>query len=194
MDAECKCIGGYELLPSNIVATCIKCDNYEYNQELGGTCTNCPAGQQGSGINGQESVSCEPCPINFYKDDEMTKCEYCLAGTNSQRGTTTCHVCDPGKKITIADQWSGFVWDYKHTPPEWVSYTGSTNIPRTLDVHRFYESDDANTAQTEIYWLDTCDGTCLIKNEKTDGMQRFVQQPEYPMICVSCVVGEIFIR
>jgi len=193
-NAECKCMSGHELSRGNAGSKCAKCENYEYNREIGGTCSNCPAGQQGSGNNGEQSVSCEACPINFYKNDTMTKCEFCSAGTNSQTGTKTCHVCDPGSKMTISDEWSGFLWNYNNG--QWVYYTGSTNIERnSLDgTHKFFDSQDATVAQSEIYWLDDCDFNCIGRNNKEEGTQRLYKQPQYPVICVNCVAGEIFIR
>jgi hypothetical protein len=192
MDAKCECIRGTEKRQRANAWSCDMCDNYEYNDNLDGSCMNCPVGKQGS--DKTHSKSCHGCPINFYKNETMTECKYCAAGTNSETGSVICEVCEAGKFMKTADTWDGFVWDYN--TPEWVGYSGQTNIQQyDFAGNTFYLYEE--TAQDEIYWRDYCDSGCYTANttaNKLYGMQRSVQQPQLLIECTICNTGEIFIK
>jgi hypothetical protein len=192
MDAQCECIRGTEKRQRSNAWSCDMCDNYEYNPNIAGSCMNCPVGKQGS--DKTHSKACHGCPINFYKNETMTECKYCAAGTNSETGSVTCEVCEAGKFMKTADAWDGFVWDYN--TPEWVAYSGQTNIQQyDFAGNTFYLYEE--TAQDEIYWRDYCDSGCYTANttaNKLYGMQRSVQQPQLLIECTVCNTGEIFIH
>jgi len=211
-DPPCECIAGYErVMVNGGGASCRECSNYEYNDEIGGNCRPCPVGYQGNGLNGVWSTTCVACPVNFFRNSSMSRCEYCESGTDGHVGMTVCNVCPHGQLSTIADVWTGFVWDItgdtcpQYQKGKWVSYSGSIDIPCHYRInsteHTFCRNDEAINMYGlgEIRWLETADcpgcGTSTTCEPDPMSVHSLLDaQPRLPQTCDQCDTGNIFLR
>jgi hypothetical protein len=120
-DARCGCGPGSHRYRSLNREFCDRCINYKFNNEISielDNCETCPIGYQG---NAEESATyCEPCLRNFFRDDSMTKCEYCDAGSGGVKGMWHCPTCATGLRATDM-RLHVWLWNYGINPG-WVEY------------------------------------------------------------------------
>lgn len=193
-DPPCECIEGFEdVKVFGWNHYCTPCTEYQFNDELGGTCRDCPVGYQGNGFNGMASKSCEPCPVNFFRNSSMQRCEFCASGTDGHTGMSTCRACPTGHIASVAATWSGYVWDYN--TEEWASYTGSNNIPCDYQDKLFCIDDtpQASYGLANMYWIEANHPTPL-PSIPQDGNLMLDKVPQYPQTCDQCQAGSIFLQ
>jgi hypothetical protein len=218
-DAECVCASGFEATGSynSNVDVCAFCTNYQFTDRHTKTCTDCTLGQQGTGLDGLYSTSCEPCPVNYYRGVGMTgACQYCVAGTGGQTGMSECNNCTLGSFIHLSPTWSGYVFDYSSgVQGSWMEYSGSTNIPRIYCSHSGGCSDepllqkpystllkgDGPLVMDTLRWLYTSECNDFLCN--TDGAARTnvsighdgsLKLPQYQYECTVCDLGNVYTK
>jgi hypothetical protein len=156
-------------------ARCILCKNFRIS--LGGMsskCGQCKAGYQGEQEEG--SSICVECPVDMYRDRDMSSCKQCATGTDGVSGSTKCRQCAPGNRATILP-WNGFVWNFVNS-----SWTWWTGLPPNKCV--------VGGMGADIQICATGQGIESISHKNSDeGQTYYINEIVFEFACESCEGG-----